>query len=138
MNAKDTINAVKSCDTIEAVNDFLTAEKSSTKPRKTVIDACEERIGELTTGSVSAPEKSADETPAETPAPVRSKSPKQFTEEDKRVMDFNKKIPYSCRAKRIKEFAEEFFGEDLKSAKIENFKVFIVLKSGRKIERQGV
>ena len=132
MNAKDTIKAVMSCETIDAVMDFLNAEKSAKKPRKTVIDACEERIGELKTGGGSAPAESKDEAPAE------KEAPKGYSEEDKRVMEFNNKIPYPCRANNIKKFAEDFFGKDLKSAKIENFKVFIVLKSGRKIERQGV
>lgn len=86
MTATQTIKAINNCKTVKEVNAFLTAEKSSDKPRKTVITACKERIADLTpapeateeekgTGTIPASDANTagnapSETPtAETPAP---------------------------------------------------------------------
>jgi len=129
MNAKETIEAIKGMATLEEVKALLDTEKSADKPRKTVVNACEERIGELTTAPVT-------ETPAPAPAPEVEPA-KELSDEDKKVMSFNSRVGY-IRCSSIEKFAEDFFGEDIKSIKTKDYVVSIVLKSGTKIERRGL
>jgi len=133
MNAKESIKKVKELDKVSDVTAFLNAEKEGGN-RLTVVDACEERIGELSVENFNPEDKSEDKS-SEAPEEVE-----QMSEEEVRVMNFFKKIPFSCRLNNIVNFAEGFFAEDLKSAKVDREKsiVKITLKSGKKFDARGI
>jgi hypothetical protein len=120
MNAKDLANKVKGLETVEEVTEILNEEKAN-KNRKTVVDACEERIGELTTASDST-----------------SSAPDNLGSE--RAQEFLRKIPFGCRGANVVEFANQFFGNDLKSADHDkkSSAVKIVLKDGEEINARGI
>lgn len=126
MNAKETVDAVKGMLTLTEVKELLNLEKKADKPRKRVINACEERVGELTLNNE-----------AEAPAkdPVTSKK-KVDEKEAGRIMDFKRKVGW-IRCPRIEDFAKAYFTDDLKSVETTKYVVTIVLKSGTKFEQRG-
>jgi hypothetical protein len=130
MNAIEQIKAIKEMNDLAEVNAVLEAEKASDKPRKTVINACEERIGEITTGG--GDEKTPKNEKENAPAPA-----KKLSEEDRRIMKFNQKVGY-VRCSLIESFAKEFFGKDIKSVKTKDYTITISLKSGKSFERRGL
>lgn len=107
---------VKGLNTVEEVTAVLNDENEN-KKRKGVIDACEERIGELTTSDDSSENESSE-----------------------RAQKFLGKIPFGCKGSNVIEFANEFFGEDLKSAEHDKEKsvVSIVLSDGEEINARGI
>jgi len=125
MNAKESIKQVQKLKTIEEVQEFLNAEKELKKPRKTVIDACEERLGEMLT------EVENNTTEEE---PVESGEVTDFS-------NFLSKIPGNCRASKIIDFAKKFYGEDLdldKTKHVGKDRVEIYLKNGHNCAVRGL
>lgn len=117
MNAKETIKLVNSMEKIEDVKSLLENEKNSKKPRKTVIDSCEERIGEISTGAKKESFEEIDFTP------------------------FMKKIPPFCRASNIIDFAVKYFGDKLdleKTKHVDRDLVQIHLKNGQSVVLRGL
>jgi len=130
MNAKEKIKLFAVCKTIEEVNELLKDET-----RKTVLDAGEERIGELTISSETSESK---ENPTTTDKSDLGKGKKetQPSLEDQRVAEFERKVGYPTCA-NIEQFANAFFGDKVKSIKTKEYLVTITLQSGRKIVRRG-
>jgi hypothetical protein len=135
MKATEKIKEIKKCATIEEVNELLKDET-----RKTVLDAGEERIGEITRASEKSEEAPKEEAPKETVSdksdPKKGKKEKQPSTEDIRVALFERKVGYPTCA-NVEQFANDFFGDQIKSIKTKDFIVTITLKSGRKIQRRG-
>lgn len=129
MNAKEKIKAVMACASIEEVKEMLTDET-----RKTVLDAGEERIGELTMDSNSAPEeKSAPEAPKAPKAP----KVKEPSVEENRIADFKRKTQHFIPCKNIVKFAEDYFGKEIKSIDTKDCMVTIKLVSGASFTQRG-
>jgi hypothetical protein len=118
MTAKEAIKEIKKCTTIVAVKVMLKNET-----RKTVLNAGEERIGELTL--------TENEEPKTAPAEPAKTTPDYW--------DFKMKIPPVCHRDKIISFAKTYFGEQFKDASydIKTAMVTIELKNGDKIIRRG-
>lgn len=140
MKAQDQINAVMGMNTRSEVEAVLTEEKLRKNPRKTVVNACEERIGELeTNGGDTVPQ---NDTPENTSAPAgndtqdgKDETPdeevKKPTEIEKRIAEFKQKCGWNPQAS-VTRFAKEFWGDDLEVIKVKDYIVTVTLKSTKK------
>ena len=138
MNAKEQIQAIKGMKTVKEVEAVLKAEKDG-KNRSTVINACEERIGEITTGGGEAPAetpKKADES-KDNKSEKKEEEVKEPTKEEKRIAEFKRKTQHFIPCKNIEKFAHEFFGKEVKKVATKECLVTITLKSGAKVTQRG-
>lgn len=133
MNAKEQIEAIKGMKTVAEVEAVLKAEKEAKKPRKTVINACEERIGEIATAE--KPEAPKTEEPKADGK--KSEKVKEPTKEEKRIAEFKRKTQHLIPCKNIEKFAHEFFGKEVKKVATKDCLVTITLKSGAKVTQRG-
>jgi hypothetical protein len=128
MNAKDTIKAIKSCKTIECLQEFSGDERKSV--RSAYISKENELIG-------ASNEEPNEETGVTTDPGTESGSKVQSTTDHS---DFYKKIPFGCRASSVIEFAKNYFGENFASAEHEKgtTSVKITLKDGSVLNARGI
>jgi hypothetical protein len=121
MNAKEQIAAVKKLKTVKDVEAVIASEKEG-KNRSTVINACEERIGELTT--TEKPKEKSKETAASKKSGVSAE----------KIEEFKRKCHRNIRVANVAPFAKTFFGDNFKSSSVKGFTVTITLDSGDTIE----
>ena len=153
MNVVETKKRIEKCET---VNELLAFKDDD---RKTVIDAveskkkellalAEEIVGSENTDATEKDESGAENTDAGSEndeagaenTDASEKAPEPVTDMWLKHHDFTSKIPFGCRAVNIVNFAEEFFGKKLKSAKHEvgTTNVHIHLKNGDKFTMRGL
>lgn len=137
MNVAETVKKIKLCTTLEELKAFESDE------RETVIKAVK-RQREILFPSESEPSnnKEGDNSSENSvKKPENSEEPSNHIENNKTIDNFVSKIPMGCETSNIISFAEEFFGDNLKSAKLSKNNrsvVDIKLVSGEKASLQGI